>query len=306
MNYKEIYENIKNNVLPPIDVVLKVFDSASDILILENNVLDLDGSFKVVGDIHGQYYDFLKMLEIYGEPSSTNKYLFLGDYVDRGFNSIEVFFSVLLLKVMHPNDIYILRGNHESQLLTENYTYKLECRLKYNDIVYYNSCEIFTYLPIAAVLNKTIFCVHGGIAPSIDLDFLRKSNRFEEKPVFNDILWSDPGNIDYFETSSRGEGYVFGEKAVDCFLDKHGFTTIIRSHQLVYEGLDVLFNGKVITVWSAPNYSDTKNKAVCLQIEPNGFNPLPLEEANPQYKEDDFYRFLMDYKWRMFESKDAE
>lgn len=300
MDYKNIYENMKVGILPPKETVLTIFENVSELLILENNVLDLKGSFKVVGDIHGQYYDFLKIFEKYGEPSETNKYIFLGDYVDRGFNSVEVFLSVILLKLLNPNSIYLLRGNHESRTLTMHYTFRVECRLKYDDCVYMNSFELFTHLPIAAVVNDTVFCVHGGIGPDLTIEDLRKSNRFEEFPVFNYIFWSDPGDESYFALSPRGEGYIFGESAVNEFLETNGFTTIIRSHQLVKEGFDSLFDGKVLTVWSAPNYSG-KNKAICLQIDPDGFTPLPLTEADPQYKEDDVYKYILDYKWKSFE-----
>ncbi|KAF9764312.1 Serine/threonine-protein phosphatase 4 catalytic subunit [Nosema granulosis] len=305
MDYRNIFENMKNGILPPTDTVLDIFEQTSNILILENNVLELKGSFKVVGDIHGQYYDFLKMLEVHGEPCDSNKYIFLGDYVDRGFNSVEVFFSVLLLKLINPTSIYLLRGNHETRALTNHYTYRLECRLKYNDCVYLNSVELFTHLPVAAIVNNTVFCVHGGISPDLSVDFLKKSNRFEQFPIFNDIFWSDPGNVDYYAISPRGEGYIFGERATDEFLQRHGFTTIIRSHQLVKEGFESLFGGKVLTVWSAPNYSG-QNKAICLQVDPKKITPLPLKEAVPQYKEDDVYKYFMDYKWKMFESQDFE
>lgn len=136
------------------------------ILKKEGNILFLEDPITIVGDIHGQFYDLATILKIGGVPEN-NRYIFLGDYVDRGEFSVEVLILLLSLKLCFPNNIFLLRGNHETREMTNRYSYFAECMYKYDQEVFQVSMELFDNLPIAAIVNKKFFLVHGGISPKI-------------------------------------------------------------------------------------------------------------------------------------------
>lgn len=110
MDFKVIYEKLKENELPDLETTHYILNNISNILVEEENLIKINSPINIVGDLHGQYFDFLKMINLFGEPSIINKYLFLGDYVDRGFNSIELFLSVIILKILNKKEVFLLRG----------------------------------------------------------------------------------------------------------------------------------------------------------------------------------------------------
>lgn len=194
-----------------------------------------------------------------GEVPNTN-YLFLGDYVDRGAASCETITLLVLLKLRYPRRFTLLRGNHETRQVTQTYGFQAECIRKYGStFVWTQFMDLFDYFPIAAKIDDKIFCVHAGLSPSLqNIADIREIDRFKEIPhegPFADLMWSDPDvDIDGFKMSSRGAGYLFGKDVVDRFLHANDCIKVYRAHQLCMEGYHEVFDGKLVTVWSAPNY----------------------------------------------------
>lgn len=232
---------------------------AREILIQESNVQHVDSPVTVCGDIHGQFFDLKELFEIGGQVPTTN-YLFMGDFVDRGFYSVETFLLLLALKVRYPDRITLIRGNHESRQITQVYGFYDECLRKYGSAHVWQLCtDVFDYLALSAVIDNEVFCVHGGLSPSINtLDQIRVVNRKVEVPhdgPMCDLLWSDPEDIPgEWGVSPRGAGFLFGATATERFNAANNISLICRAHQLVMEGYKWHFDSKVLTVWSAPNY----------------------------------------------------
>lgn len=258
-------DNILNKITqaPPADLleseILSVIDLSKSIFIKEENVLQLSDPIIVVGDIHGQLYDLLEIFRI-EPPPPDSKYLFLGDYVDRGYYSVEVIVYLLCLKIKYPSRVFLLRGNHECVAVTKTYGFYAECVSKFNDInVYQRFCDLFNYLPLAAMISGRIFNVHGGLSPSIHLiDQISVIDRFQE-PLMDgplpDLLWGDPNERQVgFQASKRGVGYIFGGDVTKKFAHINGLAHICRAHQLANLGYELFFDGLLSTVWSAPNY----------------------------------------------------
>jgi serine/threonine-protein phosphatase 6 catalytic subunit len=183
----------------------------------------------------------------------------MGDFVDRGYYSLETITQLLLFKAKYPDKITLLRGNHESRQITQVYGFYDECMNKYgNANPWKTCCKLFDYLTIAAIVDDCILCVHGGLSPEIKtLDQIRLIERNQEIPnkgAFCDLVWSDPEEIDSWAISPRGAGWLFGAKVVSQFSEINNLKLICRAHQLVQEGYKYWFDEKLVTVWSAPNY----------------------------------------------------
>lgn len=240
-------------------------------------LLRLEGRFNVVGDIHGNVDSLIRIFERLGYPPDS-KYLFLGDYVDRGSNSVEVLLLLFALKALYPDKVFLLRGNHECKKLTRSYGFRDECEAKYTRKVYNCFCKCFRYLSIAAILNGAVMCVHGGVSCYLEdatgLTDLEKpiGPITKEEDLVSDLLWSDPrGDIDpysYSEESDRGCGHFFGMEALDDFLEKFNCNCLIRAHETCHRGIDRPFgNDKCITVFSSADYCSSGNFAGALVVE---------------------------------------
>lgn len=189
--------------------------SCREIFTEEPNVVHVRAPVYICGDVHGQFYDLAELFKIGGQIPFSN-YLFLGDYVDRGYYSVETVCLLLALKVRYKDRITILRGNHESRSITQNYGFYDECMRKYeNANTWKMFTDLFDYLPLTAVVEGQIFGTHGGLSPNIqNLDDIRKLDRFQEVPhegAICDLLWSDPDERFGFNVSPRGAGWTFGQ-----------------------------------------------------------------------------------------------
>ncbi|KAI5296620.1 hypothetical protein KEM52_005571 [Ascosphaera acerosa] len=351
--------------------VREVCFRAREILIEEGNVVCVDAPVTICGDIHGQFHDLMELFRVGGDIPDTN-YLFMGDFVDRGFYSVETFLLLLCLKVRYPDRITLIRGNHESRQITTVYGFYDECIRKYGSAnVWRHCCDVFDYLAMGAlilgastaleptssldqfpglnpedaveleVLNHrgevsfitsrgrrpaspsvaqehddandskrsdstytltgpagsgatadssgskpsgttagAIFCVHGGLSPQIDsIDKIRLLDRKQEVPhegPMCDLLWSDPDDIENWSMSPRGAGYLFGGSIVKQFCHINSLSMIARAHQLVMEGFKEMFDGGIVTVWSAPNYCyRCGNVAAIMELAEDGSNGGP-------------------------------
>ncbi|KAJ7098257.1 Metallo-dependent phosphatase-like protein [Mycena epipterygia] len=269
---------------------LFILAKGTEMLRREPNVLSVDAPITVCGDIHGQYYDLMKLFEVGGSPADT-RYLFLGDYVDRGYFSIECVLYLWSLKIWYPDTLFLLRGNHECRHLTDYFTFKLECKHKYSERIYDACMDSFCALPLAAVMNKQFLCIHGGLSPELNtLDDIRAIDRFREPPtqgLMCDILWADP--VEDFGTEKttdsflhnhvRGCSYFFTYQAACQFLERNNLLSIIRAHEAQDAGYRMYRKTKstgfpsVMTIFSAPNYLDVyNNKAAVLKYESNVMN----------------------------------
>ncbi|KAM5543824.1 hypothetical protein V8D89_002441 [Ganoderma adspersum] len=277
------------------DQAMFILDQATDLMTREPNLVQVGGPVTVCGDIHGQYYDLMKIFEI-GGSFEENNYLFLGDYVDRGCFGIECLLYLYALKLYYPNRLYLLRGNHECRHLTEYFTFKRECLHKYSIEVYDACIKSFQALPITALVDKRFFCVHGGISPELEtLRDLERINRFEEpasKGLLCDLLWADPipnfgheqglpPGVPFVDNHTRGCSYYFTYEAACKFLERNQLLGIFRGHEAQDAGYTMHRKTpakkfpSVITIFSAPNYLDVyhnrgavikyKNKSITIR-----------------------------------------
>jgi len=261
----------KNSILQfNISDVKSIISDCSKVLEGEEILLRLYGDFIIVGDLHGNIDDLLRIFTKFGYPPEK-KYIFLGDYVDRGDYSLEVIVFLMTLKIRYSDYVFLLRGNHESESMTTSYGFREECVFRLEKSVYSLFLNLFGLLPIAAVVNSRIFCVHGGISKNMQdietLALIRKSKVIPMKGILCDLLWSDPSiEVDNFVQSDRGVGFIFGANPLLKFLDKNNLDLLIRSHESCAKGFDYPFNvhknasKKCITVFSATDYCGEHNK----------------------------------------------
>lgn len=231
-----------------------------ELLIEESNVQPVLSPVTIVGDLHGQFFDLLNLFDrVAGWPPETS-YIFLGDFVDRGHNSIETLSLLLCLKLKFPAHITLLRGNHESRQITQVYGFYDECLRKYGNASVWRHCvQCFDCFGLAALIDERVLCVHGGLSPDVrTLDQIRAIDRNQEIPhegAFNDLVWSDPEDIaGSWQLSPRGAGFLFGKLVTDEFHEVNNLQFLARAHQLVMEGRKYHFDKRLVTVWSAPNY----------------------------------------------------
>jgi serine/threonine-protein phosphatase PP1 catalytic subunit len=209
-----------------------------------------------------------------GRPPETS-YLFLGDYVDRGHNSVETLSYLLALKIKYPKKIWLLRGNHETTEISRLYGFLAECGIRYSHSLWEKYTEVFRWLPLAAVISERIFCVHGGLSPELtdvqDIARLARPLDIPDQGMLTDLLWADPSNEHMgFMPSERGTSYTFGSDKVEEFLEKHDFDLLCRAHQVVTPGYEFPFHPiqSTLTVFSAPDYCEEfGNRGAMLKVD---------------------------------------
>ena len=223
----------------------------------------------ICGDIHGQYYDLLRLFDLAGYPPNQN-YLFLGDYVDRGKQSIETVCLLFCYKILYPENFFILRGNHECSTVNRIYGFYDECKKRFSVKLWKQFIDCFNCLPLAAVIDDKIFCVHGGLSPELflmeQLKTIRRPTEIPECGLICDVLWSDPSEDidDFFGENERGISYTFSKKLLNRFINDNKIDLVCRAHQVVEDGYEFFGDKNLVTIFSAPNYCELFDNAGAL------------------------------------------
>ena len=328
--YFELYENFISNLLKPkewknnqkIDEtigvskfkfrrehIIALTKACQEVVSSQPIVLRLNTPIKVFGDIHGQYDDLMRFFEFWGEPSeepgsgdiNSIDYLFLGDYVDRGIYSLETICLLMALKIKYPDKIHLLRGNHEDHLINSTFGFYEECEARLSDDsmceelnVFKVINEFFEYLPLVAIIENEIVCVHGGIGSSFnEIEEVEKMQRpipvvheaiTKQDQIVMDILWSDPTDNDdekgiqpnvVRDSKSYGNIVKFGPDIVQNFMEKNNVHMIIRAHECVPDGFERFSEGNLITVFSATDYCKRHKNAGAMLLISNNFEIIP-------------------------------
>lgn len=254
-------------------MVIELCVQARKILLSQPCLLRLEAPIIVCGDVHGQYYDLLRIFESGGFPPISN-YLFLGDYIDRGKQGVETLTLLLAFKVKYPLNFFLLRGNHECASISRIYGFYDECKRRFKHArVWKNYCDVFNCLPLAATIDEKIFCVHGGLSPELStVEQIQKINRPTDVPDIGlvcDLLWADPTRFcKGWQDSDRGVSYLFGNDVVKRFCKKEKIDLVIRAHQVVEDGYEFFAKRQLVTIFSAPKYcGEFDNAAAILKVD---------------------------------------
>ncbi|CAJ0558099.1 unnamed protein product, partial [Mesorhabditis spiculigera] len=290
---KEVWA-VKNELTPAI--IEEVIRRATPIIRAEPMRLEVKAPVYCVGDIHGQFTDLMRIFKKTGWPDGeSRRYLFLGDYVDRGPNSLECIVFLLLVKVIHPSAIYLLRGNHECSAVNRVYGFYEECcsRFPENHVgrgLWDQFQDLFNWMPMTALISRRILCMHGGISQCCKLNDIERPVDPFAACLAVDLLWADPspqmanGPLDpLYEASARGISHHFSKRALQELCKKFSIDLVVRGHQVVQDGYEFFAHRHLVTVFSAPNYCGTFNNFGALlyvdwdcQCSMTTFPPDPL------------------------------
>ena len=246
----------------PLEFFKDLVIDVTEIFSKENTLLRVSSPVTVVGDIHGHILDIFRIIRACGSPQ-INRYVFLGDIVDRGEFSVECITLIYIMKVLWPNNVLIIRGNHEfSYMCGQSGFFDQLCEVYCSSELFKLVITSFSHIPLAALIDGETLCVHAGLSPAtFSLSQIEELERpfdtFGDDSFVDGLLWSDPSDdLDYFEQSPRGAGYLFGEIATRDFLENNNIKRIVRGHECVADGFKLHFSGTVMTVFSASNYCD--------------------------------------------------
>lgn len=239
-----------------------------EIFMSQSTLIEVQAPVKICGDTHGQYTDLLRLFEVGGFPPEAN-YLFLGDYVDRGRQSLETICLLLAYKAKYPENFFLLRGNHESASINRIYGFYDECKRRYSIKLWKTFTDTFNCMPVAALVDERVFCMHGGLSPDLhSMEQIRQILRPTDVPdsgLICDLLWADPEEgIQGWGENERGVSFTFGPDVVEKFLMTHDLDLICRAHQVVEEGYQFFSKRQLVTVFSAPNYCGEFDNAAAL------------------------------------------
>ena len=275
---KLIYELIKFSCQTKrryIDFDIKLISTlirrVRELFLSQPMLLNLSSPITVCGDLHGQFTDLIRVFEKIGYPSDLS-FLFLGDYVDRGKQSLETILLLFAYKLKYADSFFLLRGNHESENVNSKYGFLDICKRNYNTKLFKEFNDCFNCMPIAAVISERVFCCHGGISPDLmvtDILDIERPLLIPDQGLVCDLLWSDPDPdiLDYGE-NNRQVSCTFGSRAVDEFLDRNDLELICRAHQVVEDGYQFFFKRKVVSLFTAPNYcGEYDNAGAVLNID---------------------------------------
>ena len=269
-------------------------------LVMESRVLfmsqpmlvEVNAPVKLCGDVHGQYNDLLRLFELGGYPPESN-YVFLGDYVDRGKQSLETICLLLAYKLRYPQNFFLLRGNHECSSINRIYGFFDECKRRYSVKLWKQFTDTFNCMPVAGLVEERILCMHGGISPELrSLDAIHKILRPTDVPdsgLICDLLWADPSeNTVGWGQNDRGVSWTFGTDVVEKFVRQFDLDLICRAHQVVEEGYQFFSQRRLVTVFSAPNYcGEFDNAAAFMAVDEDlmcSFVQIHPQSAAIQYK----------------------
>ncbi|XP_073395969.1 serine/threonine-protein phosphatase BSL3 [Physcomitrium patens] len=298
---------VKRQFFMDCNEIAELCETAERLFSQEPSVLQIRAPVKIFGDLHGQFGDLMRLFDEYGSPSTAGDityidYLFLGDYVDRGQHSLETISLLLALKIEYPNNVHLIRGNHEAADINALFGFRIECieRMGERDGIWawQRINQLFNWLPLAALVEKKIICMHGGIGRSINyvqqIESLQRPITMEAgSVVLMDLLWSDPTENDSVEglrPNARGPGLVtFGPDRVMEFCKNNDLQLIVRAHECVMDGFERFAQGHLITLFSGTNYCGTANNAGAilvlgrdLVVVPKLIHPIPPAITSPE------------------------
>ena len=323
---KESKEDLGENFFFSKDQIASLTKQCMEIVAKQPNILKVSAPVKVFGDIHGQYIDLMNFFNKWGCPSEgpngdimSNDYLFLGDFVDRGNLSLETICLLMALKVKYPDQIHLIRGNHEDILINSGFGFQGECQGRLNDdsenddSLFALINNFFEYLPFAAIIEDQILCVHGGIGANVkklsDIESIQRpfevvhEAQTRDQKLAMDLLWSDPTDNDEelgiqpnFQRDSNNLGHIvkYGPDIVKQFLKENNLSYIIRAHECVLDGFERFAGGLLLTVFSATDYCGRHGNAGAMIIINQHMQMIPHliyppEGGNNNWIEDEEY-----------------
>ncbi|EDW00886.1 serine/threonine-protein phosphatase alpha-3 isoform [Drosophila grimshawi] len=266
--------------------IMEICRRAREVLLEQPMLLELRAPINVLGDIHGQFGNMLQYFKMSGYPPLVN-YLFLGDYVDRGKQSVETLTLLLAYKLRHPDKIFLLRGNHECASLNRIYGFYDECKRRYSIKLWRCFVDCCNCMPVAAIIEKKIFCCHGGLSPNLfsmdQIQMIQRPCEIPDHGLLCDLLWSDPRPRSVgWCLNDRGVSYTFGADIVASFLKRHDFSLICRAHQVVENGYEFFAKRKLLTIFSATNYcGEFDNAGAMLCVDENLLCNFVIQKPQP-------------------------